>query len=260
MIRRRDNPQWIIPQTAHSWLAGQLAMHWGNDDFQFCGAAHVIMLAAANHDLGWTAWEQAPRLDAQGRPLDFLEMPVETHLHLWRESIHLMSVQDKYAALLVSKHACDLVEKRLFRQEDSEPDGDRLQAFLVGQGQWQEDFCRVLDSDPLWKAACRPVHLQTNVRLLQIFDWLSLLLCMFAPEETEIPDVPGHIGDVGRTLRLKPENDRTITVSPWPFNCPRFAVRVQYVPLPEPVFANEKAFQMAWKGSPARWLRFEFAA
>ena len=40
MIRRRDDATIVIPQTAHGWLAGQFALHWGNETFQIPEKGH----------------------------------------------------------------------------------------------------------------------------------------------------------------------------------------------------------------------------
>ena len=102
MIRRRDDPTIVITQTAHGWLSGQFAMFWGNQTFRFPALPHEVTIAAANHDNGWTAWEQSPELDPQQRPIDFLEMPVTTHTRLWQNGIRSLEAQNCYAALLVS--------------------------------------------------------------------------------------------------------------------------------------------------------------
>ena len=76
-----------ITQPMHAWLAGQLARAWGNERFGDVEPFEEVCLGAEQHDVGHTAWEQAPTLNPQtGLPYSFLEMPRQLHVQLWSQA------------------------------------------------------------------------------------------------------------------------------------------------------------------------------
>jgi len=259
MIRRRDNPHLIITQTAHSWLAGQLAAQWGNQAFQISTLAQEVLLAAINHDQGWFLWEQRPEIDAEQRPIDFFDMPVPLHLQIWRHSIYGMATQNHYAALLVSRHARFLVEMRLEKGAHCvEADENRLREFVNKQKQWEADTLFRLQGNPYFADGCQTHHLEANVRLLQIFDWLSLLLCMDKLKESVVVDAPGKTPNECVDIRIRPIGENRATILPWPFSRPRFDVMAQARRLPAEKFASNQAFQFAWNAAEIVPLVFTF--
>ncbi len=64
---KRGSQVWLITQPAHAELSGQLAAHWGNEEFaapgHFAASAdservrREVVLAVAEHDNGWWEWE-----------------------------------------------------------------------------------------------------------------------------------------------------------------------------------------------------------
>ena len=258
MIRRRDDATRLITQTAHGWLSGQFAMHWGNEAFQFPALPQDVIMAAANHDNGWMVWEQTPTLNDRGHPIDFLEMPVATHVALWRQGIERLRLQNLYVALLVSMHGRLLVEGRLRNNDqDSPADKGLLEAFSAAQRAWEADIIAQLKTQPYFSPGCETHRLEANLRLLQVFDWFSLLLCMKRLSETVVIDVPAKTPNQRVELRLRPRGDRALTVTPWPFNRPAFVVTVQAHCLPQPVFESCEAFQLAWKSAKIEPLVFK---
>jgi len=258
MIRRRDNTTLVITQTAHGWLSGQFAMYWGNDRFQFPALPKDVIMAAANHDNGWTTWEQKPRIDDNQRPLDFLDMPPATHVTLWRQGIYGLAAQNQYAALLVSLHGRHLVENRLRENlQDNLVDKAWLQAFSVEQLAWETQIIARLANQPYFAVACEEAVLAANLRLLQVFDWFSLLLCMDGLSETVVTNIPGATPKERLEIRIQPLKPRSFTMVPWPFSRPTFDLTVQAHRLPQPTFASHEAFQTAWQASPVETLIFQ---
>ena len=63
MIRRDyEGGLLLIPQTAHAWVSGQLALRWGNGRFARPELWEELVLVAMLHDNGWAEWELAPRI------------------------------------------------------------------------------------------------------------------------------------------------------------------------------------------------------
>lgn len=260
MIRRRDNEQVVIAQTAHSWLAGQFALQWGNYNFRFPARQETVIMTAINHDNGWQAWERAPQLDAQQRPTDFLEMPAAAHVAIWRESITQLAALNQYAGLLNSKHARFLVGLRVAAAKDTVADILLLQGFLAEQEAWETKMRARLQTYPSYAEACLTDNLGANLRLLQVFDWLSLLFCMGELTESVVPDVPGSAPAERLEIRLRPTGKQSLTVEPWPFKVPHFEVMVQTHHLEASTFETDLAFQSAWRQSNVTPMTFTVAA
>ena len=259
MIRRRENGKMVITQMAHSWLAGQFALHWGNDTFRFPALAPDMILTAANHDLGWSTWEQTPQIDAEGRPIDFLDMPVTTHLALWTEGVAAVTMQNLYAGLLVSMHGRTLVEGRLNSgdRQDTAADKTRLQAFSTEQREWEAAQIDTLQTSDYFAPGCQAEALAANLRLLQLFDWLSLLLCMRPLSETVIADVPAACPSERVTINFKPLTANVLTIEPWPFKVPAFEITWPAYQLPQETFASDQALQRAWTAVRPTYLTFQ---
>lgn len=260
MIRRRDTPTTIIPQTAHGWLAGQLASHWGNSRFQHPGDAREMVLATSNHDQGWVTWEQNPALNAERRPTDFLEMPVAEHVKIWKQSIATVDSQSRYGALLVSRHARFLNELRLQNGNDSTADKECLQNFCTEQSAWETTELNVLQHQRYYAAMCQRSRFEAAFRLLQVFDWLSLLLCMDTVTHTIVENVPGESADERIEITLKAMSPDVFTISPWPFDVPAFSTMLQTKNLPAETFADDAAFQTVWQQIPVSFQPFIFRA
>ncbi len=260
MIRRRDNPTIIITQTAHGWLAGQFAAHWGNDRFRLPVDRHELMLTASNHDQGWWQWEQNPKINERQRPTDFLEMPVDEHLAIWRRSIACVESQTRYGAVLVSQHARFLNEKRVAAQRDPQPEWQKLVAFCEDQRAWETAQLAELRQIAVYQQACQPAPLAAAMRLLQIFDWLSLLLCMDDITESVVADVPAQLPDERVSITLKPLADGALNISPWPFAEPEFSATVQTRRLSATTFASDADLQAEWHTAPKDLRVFTFRA
>ena len=73
MLVRDAGDAWqIVLQTDHADLSAQFARAWEPRPEPF----HSMEVVAGRHDDGWAVWERAPRLDAEGRPCNFLDVPV----------------------------------------------------------------------------------------------------------------------------------------------------------------------------------------
>ncbi len=260
MIRRRDKPTIYTPQTAHGWLAGQLAAHWGNSRFHHPGDVGEMVLAAANHDQGWVQWEQAPKINAHHRPADFLEMPTAEHIAIWQKSIAYMDSQSRYGAVLVSKHARFLNEMRLTMPPEPSAETELLRVFCTEQAAWEAAALDELRGQPYYAPFCEESRLAAAFRLLQVFDWLSLLLCLDVVTESVVEDVPGVLPDERVSITLKSLAEDVLTVSPWAFDVPAFSVAVQTKQLPAETFPDDAALQAAWHATPLSFRVITFRA
>ena len=229
MLLREDGDAVVcIGQPAHAWLAGQIARAWAEP----VEPRDEVCLAADQHDLGMAGWDAAPELNRDtGRPYSFLEMPLGTHLSLWSAAPLMVLTQSRYAALLTSMHGTALYEMRDL-DKMSLHDADRVRAYIAAQRALQERLAEGLDRDDV----------QRNQRLIWIWDFLSLALCLRWD---------------GRSVEGITVGDGTI--EPWPFRDQAVTLRTEGRRL-EGRFSDEGAMRTALSEAPFVDLRFELAA
>ena len=201
---KRGQKVWLITQPAHAELAGQMAAHWGNEDFAAPGhftkspdpkrLRREVVLAVAEHDNGWWEWEADPPLSAEdGLPQglgEVLEHPA-AGLDRWRLGIPRLAERHPYASLIIGDHAYWLYATQFnpdplaefthilqrgqaIYQSALEKEARR---FLADVRHMQEEFRIRLEKDPLWEVSLEPEHRKPHARLLQTLDALSSALC-----------------------------------------------------------------------------------
>lgn len=179
MIRRTHEDGWLlIRQTEHARLSADLARAWRPvlpDQ-----TIHLI----ERHDDGWDLWEEAPESD-DGLPLNFTEIPSASHIAIWERSIGRL--QDPYHKLLVSRHACHLMSHK-----------PGTEGFFDAQARRQRLWAQEIPADTL-------ARLHADFKLLQLFDWLSLLLAWKTDPTDQV---------AGMTIRPTPMG---ASFDPYPF-------------------------------------------
>ncbi|MDW8364522.1 MAG: DUF3891 family protein [Abditibacteriales bacterium] len=288
MIRREWKGQLLlIPQTAHAQLAGKLAGQWGNDEFLSPEPRLEVILATSQHDNGWEAWERAPQLNPRtGLPYHFTEMPISEHLRIWRDSVERMRKQNAYAALLVSLHGAALYAHGLDPARDSPEAREQVREFLNEQLKVQQALRWELEQayppppptghglesishpeeeedepptrrEELYHRWITEPHVNLNFRLLQVWDWLSLLLCCFPLTERVIPQVPRRDDPASWVeMKLIPRGEDTFTLDPYPFRAPQFRLTVSGRRLPLGTFETQEKFLSAYRAAPIQQLTF----
>jgi hypothetical protein len=191
MIVRDLGDAWqVVLQTDHADLSAAFARAWGTL------LPPPLVVATERHDDGWAVWEQAPRFDADGKPINFLEVDIRSHLAFYRAGIAAITEQDEDAGLLVSMHGAGIYRQRygldpglgLARAAEAQDDVD---AFVAEQ---EAKFGGVLGDR------------RRDYELLQLFDRLSLYFCMREGDEA---DLQGY--------RLEPIAPWHVRLTPFPF-------------------------------------------
>lgn len=200
----------LIGQADHARLAGDIAVAWGNDLFPVPEPWGPAVRATTRHDDGWIEWDRSPSLQEDGAPNDFISCPMTERLDVYRSGLAAVESDEAHVRLLVSLHLTGLFlgryEETATRYLDLLPARDRAQAqtFVEEQQLWQKEVQDSIDAD--W---------MTQYRLLQVFDRISLALCM-RPIDEMAPTTIHHVpmaegtGDVtlenlgGGVLRLTP--------------------------------------------------------
>ena len=188
MIVRDAGSSWqVVLQTDHADLSADIARRWTGLD----KAKDSVVIATQRHDDGWAVWEQAPAFDPDtGRPVNFLDVDILSHLAFYRACIAAVTEQDPYAGLLVSMHGAGIYRQRYGSDPNlkltREPEAlAAIDAFVADQeaGYGSRIEALGLDEEERWE----------NYNHLQMFDRLSLYFCMRDVEGGEA----ATIGDYG---------------------------------------------------------------
>lgn len=193
IVRDRGDSWQVVLQTDHADLSAAAARAWAEK-----GPRHdSLTVAAERHDDGWAVWEQAPLVDGDGKPVNFLAVDVRSHLAFYRAGIAAIAEQDEHAGLLVSMHGAGIYRQRygldpgLGLQRAAEVQAD-VDAFVAEQ---EAKF----DLDE---------H-RAEYDLLQFYDRFSLYFCMRDVENGEPAEVQGY--------RFEPLGPWHVKLDPYPF-------------------------------------------
>ena len=257
MIRRPFENGWIvISQMDHARLSGALMARWGNKACAPPDPHADVLLAITEHDNGWDEWEQAPEIHPDtGYPLQFNELRFEAFSAVWRRGTERHRKSRPYASLILTLHAASLARRRLKNvlgpHQDQEggrflgekwPDTEaaRLETFITEMEQLRvELFDAVMAKSPLQPGELE-AQIQTNFRLLQIGDLVSLELCCGLGEPFTIDHVPAPTPGRDLSVNFEPVSAGVLAVSPYPFSHPDVTAAVPGRILRQKVFSSRQ--------------------
>jgi hypothetical protein len=247
----------IIRQGDHAALAADIAKAWHPPGQPRQRPINSLLVAAEHHDAGWRAWEDSTpnALDEDGRPRDFLHMPLDDHLAIWRASIDQTTQHDLYAGILVSMHAVALYELRLETLPDPEAARAQIRAFIDEQLVWQAKMTPLLAERPYYAARLSETGMSADLNLLQAWDFLSLMLCVpwttsRAFEEIRFPD--GQLS----TLTVIAGDEGTLALNPYPLHQEPYSLSVTGRRLPQKNFTRPADLAHAYAAARTVELRF----
>jgi uncharacterized protein DUF3891 len=211
VIVRDTGETWqVVLQTDHADLSGAFARAWSEQ-----GPSHdALVIAAERHDDGWAVWERAPRVDESGKPVNFLDVDIRSHLAFYRAGIAAIAEHDPYAGLLVSMHGAGI-----YRQRYGLDPGLGLSRAAAAQ---DEVDAFVLEQEE--KFGGDPGERRLDYELLQLYDRLSLYFCMRDVDAGEAAELQGY--------RLEPVAPWHVRIAPYPFREPpaRFSLLRRIIP------------------------------
>jgi hypothetical protein len=261
IVRDQGEGLIIIRQGDHADLAAEIAKAWHPPGKPRARPANSLLVAVTHHDAGWRAWEDRTPdpLDETGRPRDFLHMRPEDHLAVWCDSIGQAARYDLYAGVLVSMHACALYELRLATVPDPEADRSHIQSFIKQQTTWQAQARTLLAGRPYYEPHLSEKGLAANLKLLQVWDFLSLMLCVpwsgsRTFEEVRLPDGGYH------TLTASATDDGILTLERYPLHAEPFPLAVEGRRLAQQRFAKPADLAQAYATAPTVRLNFAVRA
>lgn len=253
-----DGSSWIISQASHTWLAWQLAAHWGNRRFPRPAPKAEFEAAVLLHDGGWVDFDSAPPIDGEGRPVTFDRMEIKTHLSIWRGSVTRAAGHSRYAGLLVAAHFARLVG---YKEAELEGSGDQAglavaRAFKSEMESLQVRWAADLQDDDRYEGVLEGPGRALNASVLAACDLMSVQLC--ASMNFSLPiraiDTDGAWQVIGFTDR----GDGAFKVAPWPFEGPRVKVHCEGRRMGRVRFESNEAFGRAFESAPTERLTFVF--
>jgi hypothetical protein len=257
IVSRRPEGLVLVRQVDHQEQCEAMARLWGNADFVRPEPYAPLVEAARCHDEGWREWEEAPRVDAAGSPVDFADLDRETHVALYREGIAAAERRDPRTGLLVSMHGQGLYEGRRGLDPGPRPPragrGPAVREFLAEQDRVQEWLRADIGDGPALEAWASAAY-----RLLQAWDLLSLYLTwrpLLEGRRMTLAQVPRQVGDSGVDLALVPDGPRACRCAPWPFAVPEAPLPVAARMIPDRRYASDEDLHGALAAAP--WTTLE---
>jgi len=259
MIVRKEQDGWLlINQPTHAWLAGRLAAAWGNADFAYPTPRAAVILATHLHDIGWLSTDESPRLGKDGTPVNFLDATLAETIPIWRLAVRQVAVLDPFAALLVSKHASKIYDRRLERGADPSESRNEIMSLLAEQESFRDELRSRLVGHVVYNPASHTAPLNYAYRWLRVCDLVSLYLCASDfPKSGEISEVPGRFPDEFVSIQYDRPAPFTLTLKPSPFSEPELQFTIQTRLLPYSSFNSQSSFkemleQAPWRPQTAR--------
>lgn len=251
LVRDRADTWQLVRQPDHADLSGQFAAAWGNADVEGLRNPRSMTLAATRHDDGWAVYDRRPGWDAEnGRPRNFLDVPVRSHLAFYRACIQVVSEEDPYAGLMVSMHGAGIYNGRYGTQPSlglthAAEAQEEIDAFVREQEATHAARAAELglDEDERW----------TNYKLLQIFDRLSLAFCLREWEGSDaepfaIDPMPVDYAGGEVELRMEPLGPWRVRLAPYPFATSPARFTVARKVLPKAPYRGNDDFRDAFFG------------
>ncbi len=227
--KRGAKAYWLISQPDHAALSGDLASNFISPLFPRIEPR--MARAIGLHDAGWAmfaseaAASEPPLLNAEGKPLAFIEFSADQFLRAWTGSIESAAAVCAAGGVIVSRHFCELGDFRLNNGIGPE-EGELIRQFIARERTRQE---RLLPA-----SGYSVEELDRLLEVLKFCDLLSLYLCSGAEAEVEFPQKLTHC-----PVRLSPPREQDFCrLEPSPFQAEggssrtvSLGVRARYYPV-----------------------------
>jgi len=230
MLRMRQENGWrLVTHPDHAHLAGAFAAAWGNEVFARPEPRNDVLDGIHCHDDGWLARDAMPQITREGRPSAFSielvekyaafeEIDMADYLAVRGQALDIIARRNRYAAVLVSMHTCDLLTTRADRSTIKTSDLPILDRFLEDQLATQGDLlAKLIDEVNYAPGLLSKNSFLQNFQLLQACDRLSLLTCVDYPQPASLLHaLPTHGGDV-QPVQARQRSPGIFELSPFPF-------------------------------------------
>lgn len=237
-----------VLQSAHAFVAFQIAEHWGNRLTPRPAPRPEVLAAVLLHDAGWDGRE-LPRLDPTGRPVAFDTVPSGEHEAIWASAVERAASVGGYARYLVSYHVSSLAAMDGAGKHDE---------FLSVQQGLRERLRAELDADPRYHAAFAGGADEVNRAVVRLSDALAVHLARGAEANAVFPGVPRRGGSA--PLAVRKAGERTYRLRPWPLVGRRLVLTTEGRLVPAGTFPDDAAARAAWEHAPTVRLSWTLLA
>jgi hypothetical protein len=258
ILQEHDGALQLFRQTDHALLSGAFADAWGNEQIPVPARRESTVVAASRHDDGWSEWELAPKLAANGGPVDFIHIPRAEHVALYKRGIDLVETENDYAGLLASMHGERLYTRPFFPGMDPQiknltgSDLELATAYVEGERKRQERLLGSIGGNGARDEA------EEGWRLLQVWDRLSLLVCMEplrSGAERKMPPIASTSGDV--EIMARGTDRAELQLDPYPFREPGIEFDIAGVRTDTKQWSDEASFRRDFRNAERITLRFK---
>ncbi|MFW5434991.1 DUF3891 family protein [Paenibacillus apiarius] len=242
IIRTHEQEFILIKQHDHGFLSGEMARHFNPQLLESTVRIEDAVLAAYEHDRSWIGLDKTPIWhDAEQAPYTFMDFPLALKLAFYRSGLDEIEAMNPYASLLCSMHFASF-----FHLEEQQ----EVVGFLRKERERQKRLREQIGELP-------EELIQSQFRLLQFCDDLSLFVCLNEPGASKEDEFPWYQEgfertepfnpDTGKPLVAKWVNEKEIRVAPFPFTVPFTTVLKYKRVAKENIQAQgiEKAYQAA---------------
>ncbi len=268
MIRREVRfadgvPQWLlISQVEHARLSGELAgrciTRFGGSRNSLTDVRHELLQAITHHDDGWREWEIQPRLDSEwGRPLSFLELPLDESLEIWSRSIESALEIGELAAWVVAGHFSALLATVGHHATEAHA-RSWLRDLATRRSEWFTN----------WYSRNKLLHTAElageALKWLQLFDILSLWPCSQYPVKGEQGSDCPHpflnvenwtlVREIRPEFQLADGKPCRILFKPWPFDEPQILLKAAASLVPVRHYTSSPELMAARNPLTAEWV------
>lgn len=266
LVRDLGDAWQLVLQPDHGRLCGELARAWHEDPKLSNAANAALELAATRHDDGWAVWERDPRLNGEGRPQNFLGVPVHSLLSSYRACVDVVCAEDSAAGLFVSMHVSGLQRGRYGLMggvrtplEELDP---AIRDFVTFEESRQESLMATLEFGEAerWRA----------YRRLQFLDTLSLF-CGLADFEHGDSWTIGKPAQDGESRGDDPADPKWLTIAtseqtwtarcnPFPFATGPTRVEMTRRTVAKQPWSDDAAFRRAFAAAAPETVRITITA
>jgi hypothetical protein len=216
----------IVNQYDHSVQAGEVARHWGNEQFTRPEYFQSLCLAVEKHDIGWIESDTKVLFNPEtGQPIAFLNIDLLNHVEFYGKGYEQVKDEDPYAGLLVGMHWIGLYTSR-FGYDPSftfkipndlvpfinEKVISQQKAWIdLKMNLWKRDVPRSRFEDHLWM----------NYEIVQFMDRLSQYVSMHTLDTKNkfiLGPVRQTVNSEGVMVTVQGQGDGTVIVDPFPFD------------------------------------------
>ena len=248
----------LVLQIDHSRVAGLLAAHWGNDQFERPRPYSSMVLAAQEHDNGWYDWEIRPTLSREGHPVDYIGSMGHMGnrwLDFQRGGVERVAAQDPYAGYIASMHISGLLNQGmgLLPYMPDYTGNQDVETYLQEQTQYRQGLLQEIRSTDETAEEATDEHLWNNFKLMEVYDQMAQFVCNRYPfnnterkngpspalSGTPAPTLAGK-DDVGMALEIQDENHAI--VRPYPFDVDPLEISFQGRLVPRGPYASRDDF------------------